>query len=1581
MSTESEALMYFDDKVINEFEGVGSESLIQLLQAPDQTSQDTENVTSQIFTELLLVYEEEKITLEAIIQFLSLAIKDEFIAVIFCQVFDVFPLSVSLQKLLLEIHQRQNIIKASTFSKMIGHESISKSSIVPTDTLMKQLNTHKRDEFYTQKKYNLIHEESEGYAKLMVEIYNILKYSDTSYQVDYALRIIEELTGHYNLDPNRTLDILIELYSNNFVGNQDFAIDLLRKSQWWPSEESDCFSSMENLSQGGNETAAKIIGLRISKQPLDKDLPETLKILFACLIKEGFVSFGSIYKYVTPGDEEMKALEADYKKQLNEKIFKASASALALASPLQEDEEDEHTSKDKKPSSQGNPKQKVGTLQSKLNSNLRFQLLRVFLGNGLYWPSIYILTEYPFLAYVDDEINELINRLFSSMLAPLYGSIKVFSDEELDRLQTSKQVAFSRPFNNVRYEESPCTELLSFKPTIKSFTHKRFHYFYTNWNKKIPQINNPDDLFKISKEFLKFNGVNLAKDLELFSKICEIGVWDLNKNQDNESRKHEWLHYFRNFIFPAMPLIEENSIIIDKAYSILSFYDSEDRFNLYSEMHQVLAKNNPLIKIAYGKAEKSTKDVLKRLSKENVRPMMRRLAKISFSNPLPCFLTILQQIESYDNLNTLVVETARYFNNYGWDTLTLAILMRLTASGRSNIQDDGLNERQWIQSLASFIGKICHRYPNAIDLKTLITFLLKSLHNKENVGLIVLREIFICMGGIQTIADLTLRQIDMINCGSSLEKVVYRTIDDLRFERFKSGHILVKTLVELDAVNELLILLCQLGDDMLFNSDQSHLKVLANKSDDLSTVLHLFTQLINFFGNSEDLAELLLPVSEFTTKYHVPPSFAFEIWRQTISKRILAATDSDDIFNPVLSDIMSQSSQTLSSKAWDYLSTGLYATFWQLSLYDINYTEELYDAELEKLKSNINSIKDTLLINKRNSEVSRISIDKYKKDLKQNEDFVSVIPEENESHLKHYELISKRLTKESSHWFTMGGTENIKSQVQSFFQYCLLPRAIHSSFDAAYSAKFLFQLHKMEATNFSIIIALNELIKSNILFGTLFTSTPAEAENLGLFFAELLKRLHAWSNESTFNAEAKNSTLFSEADTTQELTYDIFRKLLFEYHDIILKDVGKALEVKEYMCRRNAITFLKYLVGIYPNVEDHCEKIVTYLENIALNEEREDLKLSSSALIGHVKSRSKYWVPLWEFIPMDDEEKEAHVQKRNAIKENIKKLEQESKDRIKEKELKEKLMREKELSEKKNHTSTISYDESKSTSSRPGTRTSDSAKTRYDYYSKYGENKVKSQPKDETSTGAQKVAKVENEVAEKSKQDDKKENSKQLDLKARIREAKKELKESHKSNSTPVSKEASPASSNESINSKDQTKGSIPARKPNAPSALNAPNTPNTPNAPNAPNAPKAQSNSRLTEENRSKSRTPLPPQDIAAQKDTQNDSRYNEKNQQFGGRRYNENYNSNRYNQRSYTQNNQQNRLQQKRPIPPPPSRGPSRPIPPPPPPPAGLKLTNDHQHRHDNQGGRNNGRYDTKRKHDTYNSSGRGYDKKPRY
>ena len=45
-----------------------------------------------------------------------------------------------------------------------------------------------------------------------------------------------------------------------------------------------------------------------------------------------------------------------------------------------------------------------------------------------------------------------------------------------------------------------------------------------------------------------------------------------------------------------------------------------------------------------------------------------------------------------------------------------------------------MSERQWVQSLASFIGKICQRYPHAIDIKTILAFILKSFYSGDTIG-------------------------------------------------------------------------------------------------------------------------------------------------------------------------------------------------------------------------------------------------------------------------------------------------------------------------------------------------------------------------------------------------------------------------------------------------------------------------------------------------------------------------------------------------------------------------------------------------------------------------------------------------------------------------------------------------------------------------------------------------------------------------------------------------------------------------------------------------------------------------------
>lgn len=1229
--------LYLTEELIADFGGAGGEKLLEVLEIPDQSFLQQEDTISQLFTEILLAYEAGKIELDHVVQFLVMGVKNDTLAKIFCQVIDVLPITNKIDELL-QLIIRKDSIKVSTIASYLSSDSLKDLTIVPKQSLIKSLNIKKRDEFYTQKKFNLFHEESEGFAKFVVELYEIFKSEDTDYQINYAVTVIETLIGHYSLDPNKCLDLLLEVYAAAFVPRVDFAFKLLRKSRWWPAVEGDV-SSLSTLNVGGNDNAAKILGLKLVKYQDDKDLPETFKILIACLIKEGFISFGSLYKYLKPNDLEMESLEKLYNKRLNDKVSKAGANALALAAPLLDDEEPDSKETTKKSQEPINEDEEF---EKKLKYNMKYQILRALLSCGAYWPSVFILTNFPFLAYVDDDIHQLMTRLYDSMVQPLYNQIKPFTNEDLLDFQNPKKAAFTRPQNHVHYETQSYTELLSFNPTIKSYGQKRFIFFYRSWNENLPQVSSTSQLFQTSKDFVKFIGTNLSSNLQLFIKICEIGYEDLKNNQ-NEDLKQEWFHYFRNFIFPAMCVIEENSIAIEKAYSILSFYSVEERFSVYGELYQLLAKNNPRVRIAYNKAEKSTKDVLKRLSKENVRPMMRRLAKISFSNPLPCLLTILQQIESYDNLNSLVVETARYFNSYGWDTLTVAILIRLTVTGRTSVQANGIFDRQWIQSLASFIGKICQRYPNAIDIKTILEFLLKSFHSGERMGLIVLKEILSSMGGMQSITNLTLHQIDMINCGSSLQKVVYRVISDVRYARMKPGSILVKTFGDMNAINEFLVLLSQIKQEFNQSDESEHLKVLANKNDELDAVINLFTTLVTFFGTQEQLEDNLLSISDLCTEYQVPVQIAFDIWRPILSKR---SDSGDKLFH-----LKKNLTDILSPTILENITSELFTTFWHLSLHDINYSDELYESELTKLKASTKSLKDAISSSSRDKHVTRSAIEKLKSDFRTNEEFIDQLPTDKERHLEHNTLIVSRLSEESKSWFDE--STSAQDRMQYFLQYCILPRAIHSSFDALYCGRFLFKLHELNTANFSLINLLDILIKSKILFATLFTSTTTEAENLGLFFSEVLGRLNNWATESEFNKEANNDTVNLTDAAGDALTYDDYRTTLYGYHDMILEDIGDALIAEEYMCRRNAITFLKNLVSIYPNVEDHCEKLADLIQNIIATEEREDLKLSSSALMGHLKSRSNGWVHLWDFIPLSDELKEAHVKVRKEKKEKI----------------------------------------------------------------------------------------------------------------------------------------------------------------------------------------------------------------------------------------------------------------------------------------------------------------------------------------
>ena len=107
------------------------------------------------------------------------------------------------------------------------------------------------------------------------------------------------------------------------------------------------------------------------------------------------------------------------------------------------------------------------------------------------------------------------------------------------------------------------------------------------------------------------------------------------------------------------------------------------------------------MKFVFEQAKAETRDVLKRISKTNLRPMARALAKIAYANPHIVITTALAQIEVYDSIADTFVEGARYFTDLGYDRLTWALFSSMARVGRSRVQAGGIFTSKRLAALAS----------------------------------------------------------------------------------------------------------------------------------------------------------------------------------------------------------------------------------------------------------------------------------------------------------------------------------------------------------------------------------------------------------------------------------------------------------------------------------------------------------------------------------------------------------------------------------------------------------------------------------------------------------------------------------------------------------------------------------------------------------------------------------------------------------------------------------------------------------------------------------------------------------------
>ncbi|SCW03512.1 LAFE_0G12112g1_1 [Lachancea fermentati] len=1033
---------------------------------------------------------------------------------------------------------------------------------------------------YIIKKYNLLCEHSVGFSSLITMLIVAYCDPDKNSKCKFYWNQLQYIIGKYSLDPIRALDVILTVSSQYITHDHKFFISLLKKSDYWPHNIANALNA-DQLHVGGNITAAQVLVFHL------KELNPSIEYFDMCciLIKSGFVSFMSIFVNLGPDDATITSFLNDYYHHLEAESMKGVSNPLAMAAALTDDTDengdisksnnDEDATKKVQESENDKTNEVPLNKPAQILSTGKMLLLERLLAHGLYHPLFFAYEKYPNLIFLSDNIVKLLARLFEFMIEPLYSKV-VFNSGVYSDCGSAHESSVSRKICFHKYT------------THDIFRHDeintKFAFYYQEWCENLQIALTTGDLFSLSHEFLTMLGPHLGKCPNIITKLCRIGSSDLQKLNESEMLQ-KWIDFFRKFIFPALPLVERNVIVINEAFGLMKRFPFEKRYYLYNEMSSKLSEDNLFIKVAYNKAQREARSALKSLSIDNINQQAKKIARLISSNPLSTLIPTVNQIENYDKVSDLVVTTSAYFNDYAYDVLQYILLSKLS-SGRQAVQSDGVNLMMWVQRLAVFVARLAKSSPK-MDITNIIAYVIKTLHEGNVIAITILKEIILKVGGIKGLNDINTKLLLMLNAGKPLQIAARRVIQDTRDQNMSPSRKILDILIKSGSLSEVILLLYNLNKDV--NVQATHYKILSTRCDEMSSILWSFIEMVKHFLSEQSFEANVLSFDRLINDYGVSTDWAFDIWRSHYEHQSYSSDDLTGSFDSVIARA------SFRNVDFNIIDRDLFLTFWRISLYDVFFELELYDEEKKHLESELQ---------KASSNKERNEISKTVENL-----MASCI-----AHQKSYQKNRQILSDKTSRWTESLANDN----VASFLQYCIIPRVLFSPSDALFTVYFIFEALGYE----NVLKILGMLVRSRILGTLLFCSTSSEASNLGLFFKTLLERIEVLRE-------------------TQPFDNDSLREL-YELHSVIDEDIIDLLSEKNYMSIRNGIEFMKHMSSVFPIVHAHISRLIKTIENNLINDDREDIRLPSNALLGHLKARMRDAIEIQDLFELNDEERRHH---------------------------------------------------------------------------------------------------------------------------------------------------------------------------------------------------------------------------------------------------------------------------------------------------------------------------------------------------
>ncbi|KAF9903789.1 THO complex subunit 2 [Linnemannia zychae] len=1155
-------------------------------------------------------------------------------------------------------------------------------------------------QLYKQQKYNLLREESEGYSKLITELASgTADEDDDTTTMDKAKAVlthVQSLIGCFDLDPNRVLDIALDVFAANVVTHYRFFIHFLRMSQWNPKAK-------EHGTASRVKTCAQILGFKfqiLQKQEHRHKNPLELYMVAALLIRHSLVMLEDLYAHLSLPDE---AVEAEYKAfvaDMKDKAMSFKGNALANAGALVDDVPTTNTAA----ATNDTPNAEVGTenlVEDLPLPNQKVGITNALLAIGDVENALLILSNFPRLTASYPEMADLICRLIHIMIQGVYDPFspsRRHSELIQDKGVTSRYPVVPKG------REVTVVRILSPRLPLATST-QRFEFFFTKWADDLVRCETVEDIIEFVSPLLTVVGVRIHRDTMLVTKLCRIGAGTLDQLRDAIKRtelkqtlleqkdgeasldgsalkaliarkdliESVWVDMARALFLPTISLIYSNPGMVNEVWQVLKSLRYETRFGLYGEWKSESPKMYPELLVATAETEKESKNVMRRINKEDVKQYGRKFAKLAHSNPLIVFAAAMKQLEGgYDNMVQPLVDACKYLTDFGYDVLGYALLESISKNTRSKVQDDGILPAKWMNTLASFCGNLYRKYPSA-ELDGILQYVVNQLRMEIPHDLVVLRELLSKMGGVEDPSNLNDTQLQAMAGGELLrnEALFGGVAGTIMKKNAKSCFRLQEAMLHDNIASHLLVLIAQHRQECIFGDEEiPHLKLLSNLTDQAHTMLLQLTDFLSV-NLQKDYPRIVPSLTDMCSKYKIEPSVAMHILRPKLQDLVqrereqkereqksavqekantnlnapkqdvmeidgqpthagdssINADAPESAAEPWLKSLESiaeEAKEILPTRAWRGLSPQFYVTFWQLSLYDIFVPVDQYKAEIAKLKHTVVSMDNDrahygpTAQAKRGRDRERLLISAARLDM------------EMKNQLANHKHVMERLKRESQYWFE-GLVANDRQEIASqTIQYCIYPRAVSSNLDALYCSKFIELMHNLGTANFPTLSLYDKLIME--IDRIIFLSSEHEAKTYGRFMNQVLSHLaQMHANKDTFEkAVASHLPGFRKEwrETPKLLEYEDFRHLMYKWHTRLFRVFVGMLDSKEYMRIKNTIMILREIASCYPVLSIIGTKLNTAVQNLAAKEKRDDLKLMANAYLGVLKKQqdSDLWI-------------------------------------------------------------------------------------------------------------------------------------------------------------------------------------------------------------------------------------------------------------------------------------------------------------------------------------------------------------------